>query len=161
MDLDLSPCACGLLGPVPKSIVEGPNFSRSSLVEGPMVGERLKACDPKGKAPMGYDGSRPKFAFKPKLWVLGQLEGLCKGQVSHPKKDLGLGPRRLHVRGSVCTQRRIRVLVLRRTYTPGGSIPSNTFVGPIVELQPRLEVEGRTNAGGSGLGVAAMTTSEL
>jgi hypothetical protein len=50
MDFGLSPCACGLLGPVPKSIVEGSNFSRSSLVEGLMVGERLKAHNPNGKA---------------------------------------------------------------------------------------------------------------
>lgn len=58
-------------GPAPKpSATEGPRVPRPSSAEGLNAGVRLKACDPKGKALMGYEGSRPKFAFRPKLWLL-------------------------------------------------------------------------------------------
>ena len=105
---------------------------------------------------------------------MGQLGGLCKGQVSHPKKDLGLGSKKVTCKGQCLHSKKDTGFGPKKvtrasqpydptwpTYTPGGSILSNTFVGPIVELQPRSEVEGRTNAGGSGLWVAAMMTSEF
>jgi hypothetical protein len=85
--LGLEPlCVCGLLGHVPKSTAKGPSISRSCSVEGLMVGKRIKDRHPKGKAPMGYEGSWPKFSFKPKLRVLSQPGDPCKGQGLHPKK---------------------------------------------------------------------------
>lgn len=85
MDLGLSPCACGLLGPEPfSSPAEGP-LPRPSLAEGLKVNARLKARDPKGKAPLGYKGPQPKLVFKPNL----RKKAMGKGLGAHPKKDTG------------------------------------------------------------------------
>lgn len=67
---------------------------RTSSAEGPKAGERLKARDPKGKAPLGFEGSQPKFSFKPKLQLLGQPVGSLKGRCSNLNEGQGFGSAR-------------------------------------------------------------------
>lgn len=53
--------------------------------------QRLKAHDSKGKAPMGVEGSRPKFDFKPIFRLLVLVSHLKKGSGLGSKKATGLG----------------------------------------------------------------------
>lgn len=86
---------CGLirLALRPKSF-EGPH-AKPNLFEGPKVKARLKTREDKGKAKLGFEGSRPKFSFKPKLckWVLSQPAILIKEQGSNLKLVTVLGPK--------------------------------------------------------------------
>lgn len=136
MDLGLSPCVCGILGPTPKpKSTQSPHVQ--SLAKGPST--RLKAHDSKGKAPMGFGGCRPKYAFKPKLRLLG----------SHIKKATGLGPKKATGLGQPCdpgestsaggSTTTWQLLEATLATIPCESSPSTTLAGLIDKLQPRPE----------------------
>jgi hypothetical protein len=55
LDLGLSPCACGLMGPAPKPLNEIPHLLKPNS-EGPDVNAAVKACVDRGKAKMGFVG---------------------------------------------------------------------------------------------------------
>lgn len=66
LDLGLSPCVCGLMGPAPKPLNEVPREPKLSS-EGLVVNTGVKAREYKEKAKMGFVGPQPKFYFKPKF----------------------------------------------------------------------------------------------
>jgi hypothetical protein len=73
LDLGLSPCACGLMGPAPKPLNEIPHVLKPNS-EGPDV--NAAACVDRGKAKMGFIGPGPNSRSNPNS-VNGFRVSLC------------------------------------------------------------------------------------